>query len=201
LELRGAGNILGTQQSGHIATVGYELYCQLLEQAVLQLKKLPPKKTIDVDLDLPGQAYIPPGYVPDMRLKIDLYRRLARVASQAELDDLKSELTDRFGPWPAEVEHLLTLAQLRIWAHLWQIRSIHLEPGYAVFTYAKRSRIEQLAVRSSKSLRIVDERTAYLPLGKELSSPEALMIAIKSLLQAEETPAYNPPRAARSAAG
>ena len=59
LELRGAGNILGTQQSGHIATVGYELYCELLEQAVRKLKQLPPKVTVDVNIDLPGEAYLP----------------------------------------------------------------------------------------------------------------------------------------------
>ena len=82
LELRGAGNILGTQQSGHIAVVGYELYCELLEQAVRRLKKLPPKESVDVEVDLPGEAYLPRTYVPDMRLKIDLYRRLARVADQ-----------------------------------------------------------------------------------------------------------------------
>ena len=82
LELRGAGNILGTQQSGHIATVGYELYCALLEKAVRQLKKLPPRETVDVNIDLPGEAYLPRGYVPDMRAKIDLYRRLARLTTE-----------------------------------------------------------------------------------------------------------------------
>ena len=82
LEIRGAGNILGTQQSGHIAMVGYELYCALLEQAVRDLKKLPPRDTIDVNIDLPGEAYLPRGYVPDMRTKIDLYRRLARLTTE-----------------------------------------------------------------------------------------------------------------------
>ena len=72
LEIRGAGNILGTEQSGHIAVVGYELYCSILEQAVRQLKRLPPKESIEVDVDLPGEGYIPRSYVPDMRLKIDL---------------------------------------------------------------------------------------------------------------------------------
>ena len=76
LEIRGAGNILGTQQSGHIAAVGYELYCQLLEKAVQQLKQQPLKQPIEVDVDLPGEGHIPRSYVPDMRLKIDLYRRL-----------------------------------------------------------------------------------------------------------------------------
>src|SRR3989304_563925 len=80
-ERRGAGNILGTQQSGHIAMVGYELYCALLEKAVRALKKMPPRESIDVNIDLPGEAYLPRGYVPDMRAKIDLYRRLGRVGA------------------------------------------------------------------------------------------------------------------------
>ena len=79
LELRGAGNLLGTQQSGHIATVGYELYCALLEKAVRQLKKLPPRDSVDVLVDLPVAAFFPRQYVPDMRMKIDLYRRLSRL--------------------------------------------------------------------------------------------------------------------------
>ncbi|HEV3138331.1 MAG TPA: transcription-repair coupling factor, partial [Pirellulales bacterium] len=133
LELRGAGNILGTQQSGHIATVGYELYCELLEQAVRKLKHLPPKVSLDVNIDLPCEAYIPRGYVPDMRLKIDLYRRIARLVSLEEWEDLSAELVDRFGPRPAEVDRMLLLAKLRIWAHQWQIEAIHLEESFVVF--------------------------------------------------------------------
>src|SRR6185503_16243163 len=79
LEIRGAGNILGTQQSGHIAAVGYELYCQLLENAVRTLQKMSPKVSLDVDINLPGDAFLPADYVDDMRLKIDLCRRLTRV--------------------------------------------------------------------------------------------------------------------------
>ena len=80
LEFRGAGNVLGNEQSGHIAAVGYELYCQLLDAAVRRLKQLPPQQSIDVTIDLPGQAFFPRGYVDDLRMKIDLYRRLARIA-------------------------------------------------------------------------------------------------------------------------
>ena len=108
LEIRGAGNMLGTQQSGHIAAVGYELYCQLLENAVRHLQKKPPKISLEVDIDLPGKAYLPDDYVPDMRLKIDLYRRLSRVEAYQQLDDLRGEMRDRFGPIPAPVERLLS---------------------------------------------------------------------------------------------
>jgi transcription-repair coupling factor (superfamily II helicase) len=107
LELRGAGNILGTQQSGHIATVGYEMYCALLERAVRRLKRLPQRETVEVSIDLPGEAYLPRGYVPDMRAKVDLYRRLARLTTEEAVDDLANELADRFGPLPAPVAHLL----------------------------------------------------------------------------------------------
>src|SRR5208283_2189960 len=107
LEIRGAGNILGTEQSGHIAAIGYELYCELLEETVRHLKALPPKTNVEVDVDLPGEVYIPRTYVPDMRLKIDLYRRLARVSSRSELEDFRTELIDRFGPPPAVVQRMM----------------------------------------------------------------------------------------------
>ena len=182
LELRGAGNILGTQQSGHIATVGYELYCELLEQAVRKLKNMPKKELIDVNVDLPGHAFLPRNYIPDMRLKIDLYRRLSRVSKQTELDELAAELVDRFGPRPVEVDRLIALAQLRIWAHNWGIHDIHLEEAYAVFLYSDRNLIQQLATRAKGKLRIVDDRSAYLPLGRVLPPPDEILEGIKSML-------------------
>jgi transcription-repair coupling factor (superfamily II helicase) len=185
IELRGAGNILGTQQSGHIATVGYELYCELLEQAVRKLKHMPPKVQIDVSVDLPCQAYIPRTYVPDMRLKIDLYRRVARLATIDEWQDLSDELVDRFGPRPAEVDRMLQLAQLRIWAHSWQLESLHVEERYLVLGYRNRRRVEQLAKKSGGRLRIVDEQSAYLPIPPEVAEPDALLPLAQSLLRPE----------------
>jgi transcription-repair coupling factor (superfamily II helicase) len=183
LELRGAGNILGTQQSGHIATVGYELYCELLEQAVRRLKQLPPKVTVDVSIDLPCEAYIPRTYVSDMRLKIDLYRRMARLSTMEEWEDLSAELVDRFGPPPEPLGRMLELAKLRIWAHRWQIESIHLEDGYVVLSYGKRQRIEQLAEARGGRLRIVDDKSAYLPLGKDVREGDQILEAVESLLR------------------
>jgi transcription-repair coupling factor (superfamily II helicase) len=183
LEIRGAGNILGTQQSGHIAVVGYELYCSLLESAVQQLKKLPPKETVEVDIQLPGDAYLPRTYVPDMRLKIDLYRRLTRVTLPEELADFRAELIDRFGPPPDVTEHLLSLAELRIAAHRWRIDTIHLEEPYLVFTYNSARQIQKLAAASGGKLRVVDGKSAYLPLSDAARDPKSLFKAAKSLLQ------------------
>jgi transcription-repair coupling factor (superfamily II helicase) len=183
LEIRGAGNILGTEQSGHIAVVGYELYCSLLEEAVTKLKHLPPKSIVEVDVDLPGQGYIPRSYVPDMRLKIDLYRRLARVSSRLELADFISELSDRFGPPPPPMEHLLSLAEIRLDAHHWQIDSIHMEEPYMVFTYTSARLTQLLAAANGGKLRIVDGRSAYLPMDQGVTEPAAIQAIVKSLLQ------------------
>jgi transcription-repair coupling factor (superfamily II helicase) len=183
LEIRGAGNILGTEQSGHIATVGYQLYCQLLEQAVARLKRLPPKSAIEVDIDLPGEAYLPKSYVPGMREKIDLYRRLARVTRREELSDFTAELKDRFGPLPPLVERLLTLHAIRIEAQRWLIESIRMEDRYVVFAYVSGALIRRLAAHGGGKLRVVDERSAYLPLAQEVTEPDQVLSEVKLLLQ------------------
>lgn len=183
LEIRGAGNLLGTQQSGHIAAVGYELYCQLLEAAVRRIKQLPQQVSLDVSINLPGQAYFPTEYVPSRRFKIDLYRRLARVASGEQLREYEQELQDRFGPPPPPVRRLIALAELRLDAAVWQISAIYVEEDYLVLSYLDRRRVEQLARTGGGRLRIVDDRSAYLPVGKEVSSPDKILSLAKSVLR------------------
>jgi transcription-repair coupling factor (superfamily II helicase) len=185
LELRGAGNLLGTQQSGHIAAVGYELYCALLEKTIRELKQLPPRESVDVSIDLPVIAYFPERYLPDMRTKIDLYRRLARVASEAELADFRAELVDRFGELPAPVQQLVELARLRIWAHRRKVEAVHLEDKYAVLRYASRTELNKLIARSDGQLRVADAYSAYLPLDGQVRDPEAVLARLKSLLRPE----------------
>jgi transcription-repair coupling factor (superfamily II helicase) len=186
LELRGAGNILGTQQSGHIATVGYEMYCALLERAVRQLKKLPPRESVDVNIDLPGEAFLPRGYVPDMRAKIDLYRRLARLMTESAVDDFGSELSDRFGAPAPVVDHLLELARLRIWAHHWGVHEIRIEDRYAVLEYTSREKMARLVKRSQGRLRVADASSAYLPLESRVDDAASLFAEVKSVLRPEE---------------
>jgi len=183
LEIRGAGNLLGTQQSGHIANVGYELYCQLLENAVLTLQKRPPKVRIEVDINLPGDAFLPPEYVSDMRLKIDLYRRLTRVTRYDELEEFRAELIDRFGQPPRPVERLLDLTELKMDAMVWRISAIYVEGEFVVFRYDDRPRIEQLVRQHKGKLRLVDEKSVYLPLPKDLSDKDRLWRIIKSVLR------------------
>jgi transcription-repair coupling factor (superfamily II helicase) len=171
LEIRGAGNLLGTQQSGHIATVGYELYCQLLEGAVRQLTRQPPKLNIDVEINLPVEAFLPSEYIPEMRHKIDVYRRLSRLHDVHAIADIRQELNDRFGTPPALVERLLDVAELRMDAALWSIRYVGIEDSYLSFVFTDSRRIEQLARKHNGKLRITDSQHAYWPLRAPTQTP------------------------------
>ncbi len=115
LEIRGAGNILGAEQSGHIATVGYELYMRLLGQAVEEVRSgAPAQEDGPVSLDLPMTALIPEDYIADTELRLSLYRQIAAVVTPDQVGQLEDELRDRFGDFPEEVEHLFALIRLRI---------------------------------------------------------------------------------------
>ena len=113
LEIRGAGNLLGTGQSGHVAAVGYDLYCQMVTEAVAELKGEEVPEPAEVKLDLPFDAHLPEGYIPTEELRLEAYRRLAAVAAPDQVTDIRAEWTDRYGPPPDEAEALLEVAQLR----------------------------------------------------------------------------------------
>ncbi len=185
LEIRGAGNILGAEQSGHIESVGYELYCSLLESAVRSLTRQPERGAYDCSIELAWRAYLPRDYVPGHKVKVELYRRLGRLRSLDLLADFRRELVDRFGPIPPPGENLLAEAELRILAEHWGISRLHVEDEYVVLTYRSARRMDGLARRNPGWFRVVDERTAYIPL--EERRPRASVVAglVKSLLRAE----------------
>ena len=139
--------------------------------------------SIDVDVDLPGEAFLPDDYVPEMRQKIDIYRRLTRMANVNDLRQLRDELNDRFGSPPDQVERLFKIAELKIDAAVWQVTAIYAEDRFLVFQYADSSRIHQLAKSSGKRLRIVDDEKAYLPLLKRVTDFNMLMKLAKSVLR------------------
>jgi transcription-repair coupling factor (superfamily II helicase) len=114
LEIRGAGNLLGDEQSGHVAAVGFEMYAQMLEEAVRELQGEQAALAAPVRVDLPVTAYVPPDYIAYEASKIDAHRRIARARDLNALGDVKAELSDRFGPPPEPVEGLLTLQAIRL---------------------------------------------------------------------------------------
>ena len=125
LEIRGAGNLLGEAQSGHIAAVGYDLYCQLVTEAVAEMKNEPlPQIVPELKLDVPTQAYLPTDYVSKEELRLDAYRRLAAVTSGNDVDDIGAEWVDRYGPLPAPAQALLAVGRLRAECHRIGIREL-----------------------------------------------------------------------------
>ena len=121
LEMRGAGNVLGAEQSGHIAGVGFDMYVRLVGEAVETFKALMTGETVDatdkgpkeIRVDLPVDAHIPESYVNSERLRLEIYRKLAEARDDAALNAVAEEMVDRFGPLPTEVEHLMAVARLR----------------------------------------------------------------------------------------
>lgn len=185
LEIRGAGNILGAEQSGHIESVGYELYCSLLESAVRALTHKPEKPAFDCSIELAWRAFFPKDYVPGTKVKVELYRRLARIRSLDRLNEFRSEMVDRFGALPPPAVNLITEAELRLLAERWQLSRIHVEEEYVVLTYRSGKRITTLEKLAPKRVRVVDEKTAYVPLQDERKRPPGAVVAseLKSLLQ------------------
>jgi transcription-repair coupling factor (superfamily II helicase) len=130
LEIRGAGNLLGAEQSGHITAVGFELYCQLLKQSVGALKgeKVKPRVEVRIALDFLGDATnLPENYVTEPHHRIEIYRKLAQATDKLALENLQKELRDRFGPLPPPVELLLAVGELKILASEKNVRSIEVE--------------------------------------------------------------------------
>lgn len=125
MEIRGAGDLLGAEQSGHIAEVGYELYVRLLAQAVEEARRgAPIPESEAVTMDLPITALLPASYIPDVELRLATYRAISAIENDRGLRDMRVELEDRFGDIPDEVEHLLALIQLRIRSEQLGITSI-----------------------------------------------------------------------------
>jgi transcription-repair coupling factor (superfamily II helicase) len=116
LEIRGGGTILGASQSGHIAAVGYDMFLKLMEDAMAELKGEPVRQPLDPEVNIPVSAFFPEGYIPDIDQRMLLYRRLARAEELQEIADLRNEITDRFGPPPAEASHLLFKIMLKVLA-------------------------------------------------------------------------------------
>lgn len=182
LEIRGAGNILGTQQSGHIAAVGYELYCQLLENAVRSLKRMPAKSMLDVSVDLPWPAYLPRDYVPGQRQRLEVYRRLSRVRDPGKLDEFRQELRDRYGPLPEPAEWLLRLVETRLLAAKWQVASLHRDGADLVLTYRSEKAVRRLAERVGRRFRVADEKQAYFRLAESDEEIDKQYTTVKKLL-------------------
>jgi transcription-repair coupling factor (superfamily II helicase) len=153
LELRGAGNLLGAEQHGHIAAVGFDLYTKLLAEAVRELKGEPARTTSEPVISVEVEALLPAAYVPEVTQRLALYKRLSEAEAPAQVEEVRGELVDRFGPLPEPAAALVDVIGLRVAARQLGIERVEARGGRAVLTFApstpvKPERILEVIARS-----------------------------------------------------
>ncbi len=154
LEIRGAGNLLGHDQSGPVAAVGYDLYVQLVAEAVAHAKGTPLRDVVTVSIDLPGEAHLPTSYVAAEDDRLEAYRRLAGVSTLEQLDDVRSEWVDRFGPLPSAAEGLLDLTELRVECLRIGVREVVVQPAKIGVRSAPVAKLMPIALPLSAQMRV-----------------------------------------------
>jgi transcription-repair coupling factor (superfamily II helicase) len=187
LEIRGAGNILGAEQSGHIQLVGYQMYCDLLAEAVRKLKNEPAEAEPAAIIDLGFATYIPKSYIPSDRYRMDIYRKLAVTKTAEDLKRIASELADVYGPVPDDVELLLELTSLRIRASKQGIKSIIASGKDLIFSLSKDSNLQadSLFAGVKGAVRVADPKTVYLRLPQNYFEPKTLMNVLRKILSTD----------------
>jgi transcription-repair coupling factor (superfamily II helicase) len=168
LEIRGSGNVLGAEQSGHIAGVGFDLYVRMVGEAVRELREDGPAETPEVKVELPVDAHIPHEYVPGERLRLEAYRRIAGIQDGSEIEAVREELTDRFGPLPVPVLNLLEVARFRALARKGGLTDVTLQGNHIRFSpvHLPDSRRVRLQRLYPKSIVKVATNTLLVPVPK-----------------------------------
>ena len=146
LEIRGAGNLLGAKQHGHMEAVGYDLYCKMLNEAVKEAKGMEVAESFDTSIDIDIDAYIPMGYIPNEMQKLDIYKRIAGIETADESEEMLEELIDRFGDPPKSVENLLYIARVKSMAHHLYFTDISQKGDTLRFTLYEKAKINVAAI-------------------------------------------------------
>ncbi|CAB4363504.1 MAG: transcription-repair coupling factor [Actinobacteria bacterium] len=185
LEIRGAGNLLGEAQSGHIAAVGYDLYCQMVTEAVGEMKGEPIKAPSEVKLDVPTDAFLPTDYVAKEELRLEAYRRLAGVTSAAEVDDIRAEWEDRYGPVPKPADALLAVGALRAECHRLGLKDVQIVGDQARLGPLELKVSEEMRLRrlSRTAIYKEDQRQLVVPLKRGVDAALFLSGFLRELVQ------------------
>src|SRR5699024_4345629 len=147
LEIRGAGNLLGSEQHGHMEAVGYDLYCKLLNESVKEIQGTSTgQEDYETAADRAVDAYIPDSYIRNEMQKLDVYKRIAGSRNQDEYEDMLEELLDRFGETPKPVQNLLTVARLKAEAHRLYITELNQKGNELWFVMYEKAQINTQAM-------------------------------------------------------
>ncbi|MEY8391651.1 transcription-repair coupling factor [Lachnospiraceae bacterium 45-W7] len=166
LEIRGAGNLLGAQQHGHMEAVGYDLYCKMLNEAVKTLKGDAAPEQFETTLELDVDAFIPPAYIPNEFQKLDIYKRIAVIENQEESEEMLEELIDRFGEPPRAVENLLAIAQLKAKAHNCYYTEVKESGGKIKFIFYYKAKINPANI-----MRMAEKYEGALQFVRDVKAP------------------------------
>jgi transcription-repair coupling factor (superfamily II helicase) len=182
LEIRGAGNILGTEQSGHIAAVGYEMYCRLLDRAARRLRREPEPPLLETEINIDFTAYLPESWIQDRRQRIEAYRRLGRARTAQDLAALAAELTDRFGAPPGAAGSFLEVAAIRALLERHRVARISTAPGYGfLLTPHSMEALKAHLGRSASEVRVVEGRHLLLVPRGPIRGPGELLRYLQGL--------------------
>ena len=185
LDIRGTGNILGAEQHGHIATVGYEMYCKLLDETVQTLSGKEVEESVETRINLPVEAYLPDEYVPDSRQKVSLYKKIAGLETAADRSDLEVEISDRYGKIPEPVEMLLEIAQLKHLSKELGVETIAAGDEQIKITFdGEKSQVDPTSliqlIRQDRRLRLMPP--ARLMVNTQGLAGKTLVLAVKAIL-------------------
>ncbi|MFR7476489.1 TRCF domain-containing protein, partial [Frisingicoccus sp.] len=189
LEIRGAGNLLGQQQSGHMESVGYDLYCKMLNEAVLKLKgETVTEDDFETVMDLNLDAYIPASYIKNEIQKLEIYKRIAGISNEEEYDEMVDELSDRFGDLPKSAQNLLDIALLKAQAHEACITQLSCRGDETkIFMYNQAAvcveRIPALIERYGRRLRFKPGETPYFVLKMRKEEQQDLLKCEKNVIK------------------
>ena len=173
LEIRGAGNLLGGEQSGHIAGVGFDLYVRLVGEAVASFRGEGEEAPVEVKIDLPVDAHLPHDYVPGERLRLEAYKKLAAVVDAQELAEIEAELLDRYGPLPEPVKNLVEVARLRTVARRAGIADISVQGNFVRFGPVQLRESQQLRLQRLYPKSLVKDPVRTMLVPKPMTAPVA----------------------------
>jgi transcription-repair coupling factor (superfamily II helicase) len=189
LEIRGAGNILGAEQSGWMAAVGFELYTQMLAEAVdLRRGRIPPPEPAPVRLDLPGSAYLPDDYVSTPGAKLEIYRRFSQAKTDTDVEALRAHLLDRFGPIPSEVEGLFRAVRVRLAAEAAGVSEVRIAEGRLILRWRRYDRAVVTRALSLAGFRgvVAGSNQVRIPLIRGRNPVDTALRALAAIVPAPE---------------